>query len=90
MQNSKGGLELPARTHAEAMVHFRRPFAPGAIGFRAMMRAPYNDDPLRRRPRRRLHQRPVGRATAQRGRAGTLAPGVPAGQGGRPARASAT
>ena len=46
MQSSKGGLELPARTHAEAMVHFRRPFAPGAIGFRAMMRAPYNDDPV--------------------------------------------
>ena len=46
MQNNKSGLELPARTHAEAMVHFRRPFAPGAIGFRAMMKAAYNGDPL--------------------------------------------
>jgi hypothetical protein len=26
----------PARTHAEAMILLRRPFAPGAIGFRAM------------------------------------------------------
>jgi len=32
---------LPARTHAEAAVLFRRPFAPGAIGFRAMTKVPY-------------------------------------------------
>jgi hypothetical protein len=29
-------LEPPARTHADAVQLFRRPFAPGAIGFRAM------------------------------------------------------
>jgi len=34
--------EPPARTHAEAAVLFRRPFAPGAIGFRAMMKVSYN------------------------------------------------
>jgi hypothetical protein len=35
----------PARTHAEAAVLFRRPFAPGAIGFRAMTKVPYKGDP---------------------------------------------
>ena len=38
-------LAPPARTHAEAAALFRRPFAPGAIGFRAMMKAPYDGDP---------------------------------------------
>lgn len=28
---------LSARTHADAALLLRRPFAPGAIGFRAMM-----------------------------------------------------
>jgi hypothetical protein len=28
---------LPARTHADAAMLLRRPFAPGAVGFRAMM-----------------------------------------------------
>jgi hypothetical protein len=37
---------LPARTHAQAAEFFRRPFAPGAIGFRAMMKVPLNGDPL--------------------------------------------
>src|SRR5947209_6098321 len=37
---------LPARTHAEAAELFRRPFAPGAIGFRAMMKVPLNGDPF--------------------------------------------
>lgn len=32
----------PARTHAEAAALFRRPFAPGAIGFRAMTKVTYN------------------------------------------------
>jgi hypothetical protein len=32
----------PARTHAEAAALFRRPFAPGAIGFRAMTKVPFN------------------------------------------------
>jgi hypothetical protein len=32
----------PARTHAEAAALFRRPFASGAIGFRAMTKVPYN------------------------------------------------
>src|SRR4051794_19138689 len=35
----------PARTHAEAITLFRRPFAPGAVGFRAMTKVPWNDDP---------------------------------------------
>jgi hypothetical protein len=42
MQNTSGSLELPARTHADAAALFRRPFAPGAIGFRAMTKVPYN------------------------------------------------
>jgi hypothetical protein len=39
------GLEPPARTHADALALFRRPFAPGAIGFRAMTKVPYDGDP---------------------------------------------
>src|SRR4051794_37584022 len=39
------GPEPPARTHHEAITHFRRPFAPGAVGFRAMSKIPWNDDP---------------------------------------------
>ena len=35
----------PASTHAEALAQFRRPFAPGAIGFRAMTKVPYHGDP---------------------------------------------
>ncbi len=35
----------PARTHAEAAALFRRPFAPGAIGFRAMTKVAYNGQP---------------------------------------------
>ena len=31
----------PASTHAEAMILLRRPFAPGAIGFRAMTKVAY-------------------------------------------------
>src|SRR5437764_15083493 len=38
--------ELPARTHDEAAELFRRPFAPGAIGFRAMMKVPINGNPF--------------------------------------------
>ena len=36
----------PARTHALAAALFRRPFAPGAIGFRAMSKVLYNGDPF--------------------------------------------
>ena len=36
----------PARTHTHAAELFRRPFAPGAIGFRAMMKVPLNGDPF--------------------------------------------
>jgi hypothetical protein len=36
----------PARTHADAAELLRRPFAPGAIGFRAMMKVPLNGDPF--------------------------------------------
>src|SRR4051812_26331129 len=35
----------PARTHKEALELFRRPFAPGAIGFRAMTKTACNGDP---------------------------------------------
>ena len=46
MQNTSRSLELPAHTHADAAALFRRPFAPGAIGFRAMSKVPYNGDPF--------------------------------------------
>jgi len=46
MQKQTSAINPPARTHAEAAVLFRRPFAPGAIGFRAMMKVPYNGDPF--------------------------------------------
>src|SRR3954463_11484543 len=39
------GPMAPARTHHEAIVLLRRPFAPGAVGFRAMSKVPWNDDP---------------------------------------------
>jgi hypothetical protein len=39
------GPVAPARTHHEAIALFRRPFAPGAIGFRAMTKVPWNNDP---------------------------------------------
>jgi hypothetical protein len=45
MQKANGSVELPARTHANAAALFRRPFAPGAIGFRAMMKVPYHGNP---------------------------------------------
>ena len=45
MQNTSGSPELPARTHAEAAALFRRPFAPGAIGFRAMTKVALNGEP---------------------------------------------
>jgi hypothetical protein len=35
----------PARTHRQAIELFRRPFAPGAIGFRAISKVAYNGDP---------------------------------------------
>src|SRR5438067_5591227 len=35
-----------AHTHAQAAELFRRPFAPGAIGFRAMMKVPLNGNPF--------------------------------------------
>ena len=35
----------PAETHAQAIELFRRPFAPGAIGFRAMTKVTYHGDP---------------------------------------------
>src|SRR5438270_12327468 len=38
--------ELPARTHSQAVELLRRPFAPGAIGFRAMMKVPLNGNPF--------------------------------------------
>src|SRR5436190_20353519 len=44
MQKQTSGINPPARTHAEAAALFRRPFAPGAIGFRAMTKVPYNGD----------------------------------------------
>ncbi|MGN6171307.1 MAG: hypothetical protein ACTHQQ_24540 [Solirubrobacteraceae bacterium] len=46
MQKTSGSPALPAHTHAQAAALFRRPFAPGAIGFRAMTKVPYNGDPF--------------------------------------------
>jgi hypothetical protein len=46
MHDTSGSLELPAHTHVEAAALFRRPFAPGAIGFRAMSKVPYSGDPF--------------------------------------------
>src|SRR3954447_1399896 len=39
------GAEPPARTHAQAAALLRRPFAPGAIGFRAMTKVSLNGQP---------------------------------------------
>src|SRR5581483_7885503 len=46
MSTTNERAALPARTHADAAVMLRRPFAPGAIGFRAMMKVPLNGDPF--------------------------------------------
>src|SRR5437763_15635053 len=46
MQKNNGSLALPACTHAQAAALFRRPFAPGAIGFRAMTKVPYDGNPF--------------------------------------------
>jgi hypothetical protein len=43
--NTNTNANPPARTHAEAAGLLRRPFAPGAIGFRAMTKVPYNGQP---------------------------------------------
>src|SRR3954451_3712653 len=40
-----GSPVAPARTHQQALELFRRPFAPGAIGFRAMTKVPHGGDP---------------------------------------------
>jgi hypothetical protein len=40
-----GPAQPPARTHRDAGELLRRPFAPGAIGFRAMTKVPYNGKP---------------------------------------------
>ena len=39
------GAMPPARTHAQAAALLRRPFAPGAIGFRAMTKVTFNGEP---------------------------------------------
>jgi hypothetical protein len=43
--HTHANVNPPARTHSEAAALFRRPFAPGAIGFRAMTKVPYNGQP---------------------------------------------
>src|SRR4051794_8470111 len=43
--DTAAGIMPPARTHDDAIALFRRPFAPGAVGFRAMSKVPWNDDP---------------------------------------------
>jgi hypothetical protein len=45
MPSSTPSHNAPARTHAEAGALLRRPFAPGAIGFRAMTKVAYNGQP---------------------------------------------
>jgi hypothetical protein len=45
--SSATGLSVPvATTHAQVVELLRRPFAPGAIGFRAMTKVPLNGDPF--------------------------------------------
>jgi hypothetical protein len=44
--NTTERATLHARTHAHAAELLRRPFAPGAVGFRAMMKVPLNGDPF--------------------------------------------
>src|SRR5213592_3944243 len=44
--NTTERAQPPARTHAQAAELLRRPFAPGAIGFRAMMKVPLNGNPF--------------------------------------------
>src|SRR4051812_28042104 len=39
------GLAPPAHTHDQATNLFRRPFAPGAVGFRAMSKVAWGNDP---------------------------------------------
>src|SRR3954454_18799102 len=39
------GLAPPAHTHDHATTLFRRPFAPGAVGFRAMSKVAWGNDP---------------------------------------------
>jgi hypothetical protein len=46
MSTTNERADLPARTHADAALLLRRPFAPGAIGFRAMMKVLFNGDPF--------------------------------------------
>ncbi len=45
-RTTSGTLNPPARTHAQAAALLRRPFAQGAIGFRAMTKVPFNGDPF--------------------------------------------
>jgi hypothetical protein len=45
-RTTSGTVNPPARTHAEAAALFRRPFAPGAIGFRAMSKVSRNGNPF--------------------------------------------
>jgi hypothetical protein len=45
MSSPNHSVNAPARTHAEAAVLFRRPFAPGAVGFRAMTKVAWNGQP---------------------------------------------
>jgi hypothetical protein len=47
--------EPPARTQDQAAVLFRQPFAPGAIGFRAMTKVALNGDPHRHDGQRIQH-----------------------------------
>ena len=56
----------PRAPTPQAGALLRRPFAPGAIGFRAMMKVPLQRRPVRRRAGRRLHRRPIGGAAPQR------------------------
>ena len=44
--STEANLAPPAHNHAHAAALFRRPFAPGAIGFRAMTKVPYNGEPF--------------------------------------------
>ena len=72
----RGARAAGAHARSRPIELLRRPFAPGAIGFRAMTKVTLNGQPVRRRAGRRVPQRPIDRAATERRRPRPLAPGV--------------
>ena len=75
--HNHANVNPPARTHAEAAALFRRPFAPGAIGFRAMTKVAYNGQPYAGAQVAAYIGAQSVDPAAERGRARPLAPAVP-------------